>query len=103
VIPDRVSGAPYLVEAPARSGGPLILAAIGVGVGVGVVRNPSLAALAVAAHLNGCGDGLGALGKRNGEVVMDWGATGKEERRSQATGIYTGERRRERAENFPPL
>jgi hypothetical protein len=99
VIPDRVSGAPYLVEAPARSGGPLILAAIG----VGVVRNPSLAALAVAAHLNGCGDGLGALGKRNGEVVMDWGATGKEERRSQATGIYTGERRRERAENFPPL
>lgn len=80
VIPDRVSGAPYLVEALARSGGrsggvgPLILAAVGVR--VRVARNPSLAALA--AHLNGgSGDGL----------VMVLG-TAEEERSTKAWGDW---------------
>lgn len=70
---------PYLVEAPARSGGRsgghLILAAVD----VGVARNPSLASLA--AHSNGTGDGLLAA------VVA---VTGREVRTSVAIVIlYT--------------
>jgi len=79
-IPARVRRAPYLVEALApgggRSGGPLLLAAVG----VGVAGNPSLPALA--AHLPGGGGGSVAAG-----VTEEWG-NGEPERMAEAIGEF---------------